>query len=408
MHPQEALDIMQKHGADLADRPRSVSSGEIISNDLLVLLARYGDRLKRLRRALHSQLQPSAAKEYQPLQYKHAKQCILDILHEPEQHMGHVRRYAASVILSLVYGKKTPTRFSDPEVVAMNLSMKRIADCLRPGACLVDRFPFLKYLPTPETRRLRSYRDEWMALFRSQFDVIRRQIAQGEDIPPSFSAYLLKYQSTYQLSDDEASSVTGELFGAGTDTTATAITFVSMAAACYPHEQAKVQAQLDSIVGRTRAPNFDDQNELPLVTAFLWEAHRWRPVSNGAPHRALRDIAWNGYVIPSGATVLGNHWSILRDPEVFPDPQAFRPDRWLDEHGQLKDDPKMLGFGFGRRSVYINTALLLWAFQISEDPSDPIDPMAFDGGISVHIHPFKLRFQPRINNLEEALRHDSE
>lgn len=75
-----------------------------------------------------------------------------------------------------------------------------------------------------------------------------------------------------------------------------------MAAACYPHEQAKVQAQLDSIVGRTRgklhsmvpniflgnyslkpstAPNFDDQNELPLVTAFLWEAHRWRPVSNG-------------------------------------------------------------------------------------------------------------------------------
>lgn len=87
-------------------------------------------------------------------------------------------RYAASVILSLVYGKKTPTRFSDPEVVAMNLSMKRIADCLRPGACLVDRFPFLKYLPTPETRRLRSYRDEWMALFRSQFDVIRRQIVR--------------------------------------------------------------------------------------------------------------------------------------------------------------------------------------------------------------------------------------
>ncbi len=47
---QEALDIMQKHSADTADRPRSVAGGEIISNNLRAVFVSSGDRLRRLRR----------------------------------------------------------------------------------------------------------------------------------------------------------------------------------------------------------------------------------------------------------------------------------------------------------------------------------------------------------------------
>lgn len=73
------------------------------------------------------------------------------------------------------------------------------------------------------------------------------------------------------------------------------MSFIVMAAACFPSEVLKVQEQLDAVVGRSRGkiylnsdsnshstsmlvPNFEDEEHLPLVTAFYQEAHRWRPI----------------------------------------------------------------------------------------------------------------------------------
>lgn len=58
---------------------------------------------------------------------------------------------------------------------------------------------------------------------------------------------------------------------------------------------------------------------------------------------------------------------------------------------------------FHYRSVFINTALTLWAFEISEDPAHPIDTMAIMDGALAHPYPFVVRFQPRIANLREKV-----
>ena len=47
---QAAVDIMQKHGADLADRPRMIAAGDIVSGGMRTLLTPGGERLRRLRR----------------------------------------------------------------------------------------------------------------------------------------------------------------------------------------------------------------------------------------------------------------------------------------------------------------------------------------------------------------------
>jgi cytochrome P450 len=69
-----------------------------------------------------------------------------------------------------------------------------------------------------------------------------------------------------------------------------------MAAACFPEEQAKVQAELNAVIGRHRGssiplfsiqlsdlsnkvPSFADQESLPRLEAFISEALRWRPVA---------------------------------------------------------------------------------------------------------------------------------
>lgn len=74
----------------------------------------------------------------------------------------------------------------------------------------------------------------------------------GESIPESFGKYILERQQELQLSDDEASYLAGSMFGAGSDTTASAISVGVLAAACYPEAHAKVCEELDMVVGRER------------------------------------------------------------------------------------------------------------------------------------------------------------
>lgn len=90
----------------------------------------------------------------------------------------------------------------------------------------------------------------------------------------------------------------------------------------------------------------------------------------------LTPLNQNGLVIPSGTTVVANHWSdilggsyfscdecvyycrsVLHDPDVFPDPESFSLDRWLNDQGKLKTDVKMHGFGFGRRCVLFSLCM---------------------------------------------------
>ncbi|KAI0647953.1 cytochrome P450 [Trametes meyenii] len=409
---EAATDIMVKQSHHLADRPRMVAAGELLSDGMRVLTLGAGDRLKKYRTALHAVLQPQSAATYEYMQMQNARLFILDLLDNPSEFLNHAKRYAASVIMAITYGKTTPTSYSDPEVKQINRGIARLGIATRPGAYLVDAYPFFKYIPGFASE-LKRFHGEELALFRGQLQGVRTRLAKNE-CPPCFATSILERQEEFGLNDDELAYLAGAMFGAGSDTTAGVLPIMIMAAARHPELQAKVQAQLDAVVGRERLPTFSDQDRLPEVSAFVQEVYRWRPVTPmGFAHRATKDVVWKGYIIPEGTEVWGCHWAIARDPEVYPDPEAFKPSRWLNEKGKMKEDLKFFNWGFGRRmcpgnhvaerSVFINTALTLWAFEISEDPTRPIDTMAIRDGTLAHPLPFVVRFKPRIANLRERI-----
>ncbi|KAI0086645.1 cytochrome P450 [Irpex rosettiformis] len=374
---QAAVDIMQKHGADLVDRPQMVAASDIVSGGMRTLLTPAGERLRRL------------------------------------------RRFAASLIMTMTYGKTSPTYYSDPEVQEINRNGARLGTLTQIGARshIVDVYPILRHIPW-FTSTLRKWHNDELDLFTRQLEAAREQLSSNST-PPCFVSYLLEHQEEYGLSDDELAYLAGSMFGAGSETvlrrkTASAISFVIMAAAMFPEEQAKVQVELNRVIGQERVPKADEQAVLPRVTAFALECFRWRPTSWGSfAHRATKDIFWNNYLIPAGATVIGNHWSIGLDPEVYPDPTAFKPDRWLDANGRIREDLTYFTYGFGRRvcpgqhlannSLYLSTALILWAFKISENPSRPINSMDFSHGQSIRPNPFAVNFEPRVGNIEELI-----
>ncbi|KAG1854488.1 cytochrome P450 [Suillus subalutaceus] len=409
---QESVDIMEKEGGLLADRPRAVAAGEILSSGLRMILAPAGEQFRRLRKAAHTHLQAKAAESYAPLQMDAARDVILDILDNPKGHQAAANRYAASVILRVMYGKSTPTATDAPEIIIIHKMLKRFQGLMRPGASWIERFPILRYVPG-YTRELEEWRREESQLFHDQLDRVSKELATDK-AGPSFARYLLENQSSHKLSDEEMAYLTGSLFGAGSDTTAVAIIVVVMAAACFPEAQEKVQEELDAVVGRDRAPTFDDYSSLPQVEAFMLECLRWRPVTTlGFAHCAQTDIVYKDICIPQGAIVFGNHWAISRDASVYPNPDAFIPERWLDSDGKIREDLKFPSFGFGRRicpgrhianrSVFINLVLLLWSFKISQDPENPINQSGFVDGVIAHPKPFAARFKPRFGD-EASLR----
>lgn len=90
-------------------------------------------------------------------------------------------RYAASVIISLTYGKITPTSYSDPEVQEINRYLARLGTALRPGAYLVDSFPILRYLPGYLSKLKRYHREE-LSLFMRQLEGVRRNMVNRSGI----------------------------------------------------------------------------------------------------------------------------------------------------------------------------------------------------------------------------------
>ncbi|KAG2156969.1 cytochrome P450 [Suillus clintonianus] len=409
---QEAIDIMEKQGAFLADRPRSIAGGDILGRGMRFILLRSGDRLRRFRKASHTHLQVKSAQTYEPVQFAHARDIILDILHEPKLHQRHIKRFVSSVILHVIYGKTSPTLLDDSYLLQLQKMIPKVQSTMMPGAFLVDEYPILKYIPG-YGRKLKQWSQEEYDMFFAQLNRAKNQV-EGYSAPHSVAKDLLQHVNDNKLSGAEIAYLSGALVGAGSDTTAVAISSVLMAAARFPHAQARVHEELEAIIGRETTPTFEDLPQLVQLQAFILETFRWRPINPlGIPHRATKDIIWNGMCIPAGATVFGNHWSIGRDPSVFHDPEVFNPQRWIGADGEFTETMNLFSFGFGRRacpglhvakrSVYIAVAIVFWSFTLEEDPSNPIDDTAFTPGIVSHQKPFDLIFKPRMD--EAALKH---
>lgn len=54
------------------------------------------------------------------------------------------------------------------------------------------------------------------------------------------------------------------------------------------------------------------------------------------PHAVSEDDTWNGYFIPKNTVVFGNVWAIHMDPNRYPNPTVFNPDRFLTKDGSIR------------------------------------------------------------------------
>ena len=200
-----------------------------------------------------------------------------------------------------------------------------------------------------------------------------------------------------------------DVFFPGTETPASAVTWLVFYAVKYPDVQAKLQRQLDDVIGNTnRLPEISDKPNLPYLDAFIAEVQRIvGELPLAIPHSTIRDTSLAGFLIPRDMTVFVNIWAIHHDPDYWQDPFCFRPERFLDEQGRVHlegimpfSSGKRLcpGESFGRKAVFLYAARLLYRFKMECAPGT-ILPDEDDSvyGVVVNCKPFKIRAIERRN-----------
>ena len=121
-----------------------------------------------------------------------------------------------------------------------------------------------------------------------------------------------------------------------------------------PHVLAKLQAELDQVVGLDRWVDHSDIPHLPYLQAVVKETFRKHPpVPVLAPRMSSQATHVGGYVIPKGTRLFVNVWAIGHDPEVWKDPEVFMPERFLEQVAEPVDVKghhfELLPFGTGKR-----------------------------------------------------------
>ena len=315
-----------------------------------------GRGLRRMRRLLGEGLLTSD----EPLHLRQRR------LVQPAFHRERVAHYAATMIEST---RAAADRLRDGDTVAVDALMNRLAlriaaatlfsadvddDADAIGAAVTEAMlvfpaslgPFgelLDHLPFhPATRRFAAARGALDA-------VIYRLIAQrrSEDVDRGDLLSML-----LSARDDDGRPMPDELIRdealtlllAGHETTANALTWTFDALARTPQAEARLHAELDTVLGE-RDPVAGDYPRLRFTRDVVAEAMRLRPPAWILGRRVIRPIRLGDWDVAAGSIILMAQIVTHRNPRFWKLPEAFRPEHW--SNGETERLPRFAYFPFG-------------------------------------------------------------
>ncbi|KAI1456408.1 cytochrome P450 [Annulohypoxylon moriforme] len=407
-----AIDLLEKAGETFSSRPDFVM-GEFLFSRLRGFSMEYGQKWRSWRTIHNSHFSAKASPAAKPMQENESAVLIKDLLENKaedgilDRKHKILRRHMASTMFQMAYGRRV-TSMEDPLVTEHDEVEEYIESTKVPGRFFLESWPQLLWLPKPlqwfswEPERRR---DTNTRLYMTVMNDVKKRMEEGTQIPCT-TQWALERQKDLGFDDLELSYALSSPWAAGIGTVSTAIEIAILAILHYPEAYAKVNEEMDRVVGRDRMPTFADQQDLPYLDAFIKETMRWRLVTPTViAHSSIQDYTYKGMFIPKGTAIYPNGTMMMRDPAVFPDGDAFKPERFLNVTDPRLQTYKFGVFGFGRRicpgmyvalqSLYIAMARMLWAFEVLPviENGKPYIPDADDFSYGLVSYPAALKYR---------------
>ncbi|KAF2709758.1 cytochrome P450 [Pleomassaria siparia CBS 279.74] len=384
---QISKDLLAKKGAIYSDRPHipALLSDNRTSSQYLPLLSK-NDGWARQRKFASTIMRESEKANFHRYPELEAKRMLVELLDEPNRYNHALESFISRVTCRLAWGH---SEASDE----LKQRARELLVGVSPTGALGNKLPFLMSLPDWLVPA-KAWERRRAATERKFFEVMQGEVEsdmRDKKAPASWMKIFLqnreKWGFKYELEGAYAVGMHGI---AGALTIAAPMQTFCLAMCYYPRFLPMLQEELDRVCG-DRLPVAEDRPNLPFLRAVIRECLRWRPpVPTGIPHYLTEDDEYNGYHIPKGSVMHPLEWAISRDPDMFPDCEAFNPLRWVEPGYPTYQEPltqfptiiNSTQFGYGRRvcqgqtvadeDLLIGIGSIAWLFNMSkQDISNP-------------------------------------
>uniref|UniRef100_A0A669CYC7 Uncharacterized protein n=1 Tax=Oreochromis niloticus TaxID=8128 RepID=A0A669CYC7_ORENI len=252
----------------------------------------------------------------------------------------------SNVICCLVFGERFA--FEDKQFLHLLTIMSKMLSVLSKKHTIILMYNIFPWL----MEHLPGYHQTIFGYIKEARDFIERKIQEHkETLDPSsprdyIDCFLIrinqeKNNPSSEFNYDNLVSTVLNLFVAGTETTSSTVRYAL----------AKMQQEIDTVMGKDRCPRMDDRKSLPFSDAVIHEVQRFLDIAPlSAPHYALNDISFKGYTIPKDTVIIPLLHSVLKEEKQWATPRFFNPQHFLDHNGNFKKNPAFMPFSAGKRA----------------------------------------------------------
>ncbi|KAF1397777.1 Cytochrome P450 3A29, partial [Spheniscus humboldti] len=174
------------------------------------------------------------------------------------------------------------------------------------------------------------------------------------------SSKFAETDSYKSLSDEEILAQALIFVIAGYETTSSTLSYISYNLATHPDVQQRLQDEIDANLPNKATPTYNAIKQMEYLDMVVNESLRLYPPGSRLERICKKTVELNGVTIPKGMVVMIPAYVLHRDPEYWPEPEEFRPERFSKESKESIDPYTFLPFGAGPRNcIGMRFALLI-------------------------------------------------
>lgn len=202
------------------------------------------------------------------------------------------------------------------------------------------------WVPLAARRRTRRQSKELDAIVLSVVGQRRASGELGDDLLSRLLA--ARDDEGSGMTDSQLRDEVATLFLAGHETTANSLAFTFALLGDHPEALDRLQREVGQVLG-DRAAEADDVPALSFTEAVVKESMRLYPPAHIIGREPTRDVRLGAWHVPKGSAILISPWALHHDARFFEEPDAFRPERWLEASAASLPRYAYMPFGGGPR-----------------------------------------------------------
>jgi cytochrome P450 len=176
------------------------------------------------------------------------------------------------------------------------------------------------------------------------YNLIEQRRAEGRDVGDVLSMLLQAQDEGTTMADQQIHDQVFTFIAAGHERVRNTMSWTFYLLSQHPHVLEKLLAELHTVLGG-RSPTVDDLPHLPYLGWVINESWRVYPPAWALIRRAVDAFDLDGYHFPAGTLAVFSQWVLHHLPDIWGDPDVFRPERWDPASGQQV--PQWAYFPFG-------------------------------------------------------------